>query len=295
VALLCAGAIGTPLGASGYTDATFVDATGRHVTLSAPPRRIVTIFSSNTEIVAALGLSERIVGIDALTRYPPSVLDRPRVGGRLGMSVDAIVAQRPELVLLTPARQALAQLADPLARLGIPVMVLMSRTLAEVLANIRQVASVCGVAEQGAKLAGSLAMRLAKVRARQVRAAAVRAVLITGTTGNGLISIANDRSYTGDALRAAGAAPALTPPSGWTQVSAEAIWRADPDVLLYAGEQAALTALLDRPGWRNLRASREQRCYTVSRAHFLIPGPRTVDGVEQLAAMLAPLGVSVQR
>jgi iron complex transport system substrate-binding protein len=255
----------------------------------------VTIFSSNTEIVAALGLTERIVGIDALTHYPPTVLDRPRVGGRLGMSVDAIVAQKPDLVLLTPARQALAQLADPLARLGIPVMVLMSRDLAEVLANIRQVAAVCGVAERGAQLARALDARLAAIRSRQALAVPLRAVLVTGTTGSGLVSIANDRSYTGDALRAAGAAPALTPPAGWTQVSAEAVWRADPDVLLYAGEPAALAALLRRPGWASLRAHRTQCCHTVSRAHFLIPGPRTVDGVERLAATLAALRIRGQR
>lgn len=46
------------------------DALGRTVTLPAPPQRIVTIFSSNTELVAALGLTDRIVGIDAFTRYP---------------------------------------------------------------------------------------------------------------------------------------------------------------------------------------------------------------------------------
>jgi iron complex transport system substrate-binding protein len=255
----------------------------------------VTIFSSNTEIVAALGLTERIVGIDALTHYPPEVLDRPRIGGRLGMSVDAIVAQRPDLVLLTPARQALAQLADPLARLGIPVMVLMSRDLAEVLRNIRKIAAVCGVAERGTRLAGLLEARLAAIRTRQNGAALLRAVLVTGTTGNGLVSIANERSYTGDALRAAGAIPALTPPSGWTQVSAEAIWRADPDVLLYAGEPAALETLRRRPGWQGLRACRHGRCYAVPRAHFLIPGPRTVDGVEQLAAVLATLRSRDQR
>lgn len=289
MALLCASAASTPLAEAGSAPTVFVDAMGRRVALPAPPRRIVTIFSSNTEIVAALGLTERIVGIDALTRYPMSVLDRPRVGGRLGMSVDAIVAQRPDLVLLTPARQALAQLADPLQRLGIPVMVLMSRDLAEVLTNIRQVATVCGVRERGMRLARALDARLAAIRASQHGAAPLRAVMVTGTAGNGLVSIANDRSYTGDALRAAGAVPALSPPSGWTQVSAEAIWRADPDVLLYAGEPDALAALLQRPGWDGLRARRTQCYLAVSRAYFLIPGPRTIDGVERLAATLAML------
>ena len=68
------------------------DALGRVVTISAPPQRIVPIFASNTEIAASLGLADRIVGIEAYTRFPPEVLDRPLVGGRLGFSVDAVAS-----------------------------------------------------------------------------------------------------------------------------------------------------------------------------------------------------------
>ena len=94
------------------------DALGRAVELPAAPRRVVTIFSSNTELVAVLGLTDRIVGIDAFTRYPPEAANKPVVGGRLGFSVDAVVAQNPDLVLVTPARQAVHQLLAPMERLG---------------------------------------------------------------------------------------------------------------------------------------------------------------------------------
>jgi ABC-type Fe3+-hydroxamate transport system substrate-binding protein len=70
---------------------TVRDAFDRAVTLPAPPQRIVTIFASNTEMLAALGLADRIVGIEAYTRYPPEILHRPLVGGRLGFSIDAVV------------------------------------------------------------------------------------------------------------------------------------------------------------------------------------------------------------
>src|SRR5206468_2565974 len=102
-----------------------------------PPQRIVTIFSSNTELVAALGLTDRIVGIEAFTRYPPEVMDRPMVGGRLGFSADAVVALKPDLVVVTPAREAANQLVDPMERIGVPVVVLMQRTVIEIIDNIR--------------------------------------------------------------------------------------------------------------------------------------------------------------
>ena len=65
------------------------------------------------------------------------VLDRPLVGGRLGFSVDEVVAQRPDLVVVTPSRQAANQLIDPMERLGIPIVVLLQRNVAEILSNIR--------------------------------------------------------------------------------------------------------------------------------------------------------------
>ena len=102
----------------------------RSVTVPAPPQRIVTIFASNVEIVASLGLADRIVGIEAFTRYPREVLDRPLVGGRLGFSVDAVVALKPDLVVVTPSRQAANQLVDPMERLGVPIVVLLQRSVA---------------------------------------------------------------------------------------------------------------------------------------------------------------------
>ena len=272
-----------------HSQRRFIDGFDRSVLIVEAPQRIVTIFSSNAEIVAALGLQSRIVGIDALTRYPPEILDRPRVGGRLGMSIDAIVAQRPSLVLMTPARQAYQQLAEPLARLDVPVVVLLSRSLDEVLDNIRLVARICGVDQRGVELATSLNQRLQRVYSQQSAQTALRAVTITGVVGNGMVSIANDRSYTGEALRAAGTVPALELPGGWTQVSPEAIWRADPDVLLFAGDIDQFKELVQRPGWVSMRAVRYGKTLTISRSSFLIPGPRTFDGIEQLAGQLREL------
>jgi iron complex transport system substrate-binding protein len=107
VAAACALA---PLIATAGEPTVVRDGLDRVVTLPAPPQRIVTVFASNTEMVAALGLTDRIVGIEAYTRYPPEVVSKPLVGGRLGFSVDAVVGLRPDLVVVTPARQAVNQL-----------------------------------------------------------------------------------------------------------------------------------------------------------------------------------------
>jgi len=289
VVLQAGGALG--LAALGANAAAAVpihlrDALGRDVVLPRPAQRIVTIFSSNTELVAALGLAGRIVGIEQYTRFPPEVAELPRVGGRLGFSVDAVVAQRPDLVIVTPARQAAHQLVDPMERIGVPVMVLLSRSLGEVIGNVRLVARAAGDEARGAALAASLEQRLQRVDLQRAGQAAPRALMVTGRMGNGMLLVARPGTYTHEAMLRAGTQHALPGVGTLAQVSPEALLAADPDVLLFAGAQAGLDELVRRPGWRDMRAVRSRRAVTVSRAEFLIPGPRTFDGIESLAQRL---------
>lgn len=260
------------------------DAVGRLVEIARPPQRIVPIFASNTELVAALGLSDRIVGVEAYTRFPPEMAQKPRVGGRLGFSIDAIVAQRPDLLIVTPSRQAMHLLIEPMTRLDIPVIVLLSRSVAEVMANLRLVGQATGQAEQGEAVAKALESRLAAVEA-EAPVKRPGMVMITGRLGNGLVLVARADSYTGDAMIKAGGRHALER-TIVAQVSPEAVIAADPDVLLFAGRKDELEALVRQPGWRLLRAVRSGNVHLVARAEFLIPGPRTVDGIEKLAALL---------
>lgn len=260
------------------------DALGRAVAIARPPERIVPIFASNTELVAALGLADRVVGIEAYTRYPPEVLDRPQVGGRLGFSVDAIVAQRPELLIVTPSRQAMHLLIEPMTRLGIPVIVLLSRSVAEVMGNLRLVGHATGQPARGEAVAKTLEARLAAIEAA-TPAKRPSMVMITGRLGNGLVLVARADSYTGDAMVKAGGRHALEK-TIVAQVSPEAVIAADPDILLFAGRKDELDALIAQPGWQLLRAVRAGNAHLVARAEFLIPGPRTVNGIEKLAALL---------
>jgi iron complex transport system substrate-binding protein len=274
-------------GPAGADPVTVRDAFGRTVTLPEPPQRIVTIFASNTEMVAALGLADRIVGIEAYTRFPPEVLGKPLVGGRLGFSVDAVVAERPDLVVVTPARQAANQLVDPMERLGIPIVVLLHRSVAEVLDNIRLLGRLGGVAQRGEELAARLQARLDRIKQRVAGLSQPSTIMITGRLGNGLLLIARPGTYTGDAIVRAGGRFGLES-GAIAQVSPEAILNADPDVLLFAGSEKDLKELIARPGWKDMRAVRDKRAHAVVRAELLIPGPRTIDGIERLAEIFHP-------
>jgi iron complex transport system substrate-binding protein len=263
------------------------DAFGRTVTLAAPPQRIIPIFASNVEMVAALGLADRIVGIEAYTRYPPEVLNRPLVGGRLGFSVDEVVALKPDLVVVTPSRQAANQLIDPMERLGIPIVVLLQRSVAEILSNIRLLGTLAGVPERGEALAAKLQARLDKVEQRVAGRRKPSVIMITGRLGNGLLLVTRPGTYTGDAVTKAGGDLAFDS-GAIAQVSPEAVFNADPDILLFAGNEKDMKDLFGRPGWTEMRAVRNKRTHAVNRVELLIPGPRTIDGIEKLAAIFHP-------
>lgn len=268
---------------------TVTDALGRRVEIARPPQRIVPIFASNTELVAAVGLAGRIVGVEAFTRFPPEVAGLPLVGGRLGFSVDRVARLRPDLVVVTPARQAVHQLVDPMERLGIPVIVLTHPSVAAVLGNLRLVARAAGVPQAGEAVAQGLETRLAAIRAGRPEGAGPRAVMITGRISTGLFLIARTGTYTSDAMEAAGTRNAFDNARLLAQTSPEAIFRADPDIVLFAGTEPAMREIFDRPEWAGLRALRQGRLLAINRAEFLIPGPRVVDGIEKLAARLAAM------
>lgn len=265
------------------------DALHRTIRLQKPPERIVTIFSSNTELVTSLGLTERIVGVEDFIRYPPEVMHLPKVGGRLGFSVDAVVAQRPDLVIVTPARQAANQLVQPMERIGVPILVLLSRNLQEVLDNIRLIGRACSVSERAEVLVTTLMARLQAVNVQVINHTKPRALMVTGRAGNGMLLLAKPGTYTGDAIESAGAQHAMPNLGVLSQVSPEAVLAADPDVLLFAGTDTALNELISQRSWRDMRAVQRKKAWTVSRSEFLIPGPRTFDGIESLAKLLHPV------
>lgn len=266
------------------------DGLGRRVEIAAPPRRIVGIFASNVEMLASLGLVPRIVGIEAYTRFPPEVVNLPKVGGRLGFSAEAIARLEPDLVVMTPARQAAQLLVEPLSRLGIPCLVVIHGDLPRIFSNIALLARATGTEERAAELLRGLPARLDAVAARLAGRRPVRVFLEVSATGRGAYGTPRPDTYTMDILIRAGGVSALPPlpAAGPAQVSGEAILRADPEVYLVAGRPDQAAEVPRRPGFDGIDAIRNGRVHVVSRSELLIPGPRAVNGVESVARLLHP-------
>ena len=285
-ALLFASGWENPIATPAMT--TVVDGMGRTVTLPATPHRIVSIFASNTELLYAVGAGPDIVAIEEKTVYPPAVASLPRIGGRLGFSVEHIAATRPDLVVLTTARHAAGNLLHPLQVAGIPALVLQHQDVDTIFHNLGLLGQVTGRTQDAALAIARLRQRLLAVQQRVGQATPVRCYLETGSAGAGGHHTVVPGTYTADALALAGGSSVFPDLRLSLPVTGEAVLLADPEVIIVCGGQREIAALCQRPGWQHLSAVRHGRVYAVPRAWLLIPGPRIVDGVEALADCLHP-------
>src|SRR5262249_52204933 len=143
------------------------------------PSRVVSLAPSVTEIVYGLGQGERLVGVCAQCDYPEAATRLPRVGGYLAPSVEAVLGQRPDLVLVVPSpgnREAVRTIE----RAGIPVLVTADRTLDDLWAAIRTIAGALGVPEGGEEMERDVRGSLDRVRARVNGLPPRRVLLVVG-------------------------------------------------------------------------------------------------------------------
>ena len=263
---------------------SFADELGEAVALAAPAQRIVSLAPHITEILYAVGAGGQLLGADEYSDYPLSARQLPRVSNYAGANYEQIVALQPDLVVGWLSGNGEKTVA-PLRELGIPVVMVEARQLEDIPATVEQLAALSGHFTQGEKLAAELRGRLSALEQRYRGAAPVRFFyqiwdqpLIT-YNGNHLISSALARC--GGENVFAQALP-LVP-----YVSVEAVLMADPQVMLSAGsapeDNASLAMWLQ---WPTLAAVAYGHRYGIPADLTARHGPRFIDGVEQLCALL---------
>ncbi len=176
------------LGRDSYAD-TFTDEVGRRLKLERPPQRIISVAPSVTEILFAIGLGGRVVGVSTYCNYPPEALKKEKIGGYITPSLEKIVSLKPDLVIGT-ADGDLRSFVDRLSGLGIPVFITNPRSVFEVLSTIRHVGDVTFSQGAAQRVAGSMEKKIETIRERvqdrplvRVLHALAYAPLITSSSG----------------------------------------------------------------------------------------------------------------
>lgn len=252
------------------------DAAGGIVTIPSPPRRIISLAPSVTEILFALGLDRQIVGVSDADDYPPDkVQTKARIGGVL-LNLERIVSLRPDLIIGVDSLQR-----DQLAKvrtIRLPVLAVDAATIIETVAQIRLLGRVTGRVQEGEDLAASV-----ERRAQVVRPGLRRTVYIEAW--NEPVTAAGGGTLIHDLVRRAGGSNLFGDQRGYVQVPLESVLARNPQVifLLYPGRDA----LLVRPGWRALAAARAGRVFELPASLVSRPGPRVADGLALVSRLLA--------
>ncbi len=280
-----------------------VDDLGDTVQLASEPLRIVSLAPNNTELLYALGLGDRVVGVTRYCNYPAAATQVEQVAGFADLSLEKIATVRPDLVLASRGNDPEA--LDSVRQLGVPVFGLANNSVAQVIDSVRRLGRLTGRQQAATKLAAALEARVERVRQKVVaRPAAERPRVLWGFVGDPIYT-AGEGTIIDDVIRVAGginigrqAGP------GWPQVSLEAVVDWQAEVLLTSlhldgavvDDGAVATAVaveLGRmrqlTGWQQLPAVQQGRLVHIDADVLTRAGPRIIDAVEQLSAALFPV------
>ncbi len=267
-----------------------IDETGRHVAVPVEVHRVVTLAPNLAEIVYALGAQDRLVGVSNYSDSPPEAKSKPRIGMQLNPNLEAIVALRPDIVLVTAVNRY--ETADALARLGIAVYGTDPHTVEGTLESIQHIGGVIGATAQAESVVANLRQRLNALQSKLASAPVARVFFVVGESP--LISL-GEHTFIADALHYAGARSVVHAKQDWPQISLEEVVRLNPDYLVFAssgfgGEDSTskqLGELRSEAGWRELAAVRKGRVVVVS-DEIDLPAPGLIDAIEKLARQLHP-------
>jgi iron complex transport system substrate-binding protein len=292
--------------------------------------RIVSLLPSATEIVYALGLGDRLVGVTHECDFPPQARSKPqltasalphaadsaeierhvRASLHAGSSLYHLDAERlealaPDLIITQELCDVCAVSYDIVARAarrmrGDPrLLSLEPASLEDVYANVRTIGDLTGARDAAEALVAALEARVAALRAHVARRPRPRTLVLEWTDPP-----YNAGHWTPGLLELAGGEPLLAKPGAYSEALAwDAVAASEPDVVIVApcGYDLAATvraaaALAAVPQWASLRAVRAGRAWAIDgNAYVNRPGPRLVDTAELFASAIAdePYGAAL--
>jgi iron complex transport system substrate-binding protein len=283
----------TPVSTPTPAAVTLTDGLGRNVTLPGPAQRIVSLGPSNTEILFAIGAGPQVVGRDSFSDYPAEAQALNDVGGGFGeLNTEAIVALKPDLVLVAdifPTEQIQA-----LEALGLTVYALPNPNDFEgMFKNLETTARLTGHQADVSALLTNLRSRVAAVQ-EKIASATERPLVFyeLDSTDPNAPYTAGPGTFIDTLIAAAGGVNLGSSLEGsWVQVSVEQLITQDPAIIVlgdYTWGGVTPEMVQARTGWEVLSAVKNGKVFTFDDNLVSRPGPRLVDGLENLAKLLHP-------
>jgi iron complex transport system substrate-binding protein len=261
----------------------------------APPlrgaARIVSLAPSITEVLFELGLGDRVVGVTRYCVFPPEARTKPQIGGYYDPNYEAITAAHPDLVLVLTEHE---EVRKELMKLGLPTLTVDHLSLRGVLDSIAAIGGACGCAERAAALRARLEARIRDVGNRTAGRPRPRVLLsiarMTGDASLNRITVCGRKGFFDELIGLAGGANALDLGIEFPTLSAEGILQTNPDLIIDLCPDLKATGLEPdavRKQWKTIPGLRA-RVEVVGESYAMVPGPRMVLLLEDLARALHP-------
>jgi iron complex transport system substrate-binding protein len=271
---------------------SFTDDQGQVVQLEGAPQRIVSLAPNITEILFAIGLGDRVVGVTGFCNFPEEAQAVEKVAGFNTLSVEKIIAAKADLVLASRGNDR--EGVETLRKMGVPVFGVEIQSVEQLLERIERLGKLGGVEEQATALRQALGKRVGKVRAK-VDSLEERPRVMWGYLGEPVYTAGGNTMIDDVFALAGGTNVGRLAPGAWPQVSLETMVSWAPEVIITTGnmgEEKAFEEKLEEmrrtDGWKSLPAMRDRRVYNIDGDLLNRAGPRLIDALEQIAALLHP-------
>ena len=264
------------------------DDLGETVRLDGPAQRIIALYGALNEILAAMGLEDRIVARTQSDRLPPSILDKPSIGTHMRPNIELVLGLKPDLVLQMGGREQAVRSVTDLKRFGVNTAMFKADSFASLYSVIERLGVLTGEPERARALMDSMKNRLERVRGLLKRAGPAPRVFFEVRYPN-LLGVGQG-SIVNDVILGAGGVNCLASPKKFVRIGEEELLRLAPEVyLIQKGPMnPSPIPLAQRPHYQTLPAVDNGRIFVIDEQKFSRPGPRNADAVETLAELLHP-------
>jgi iron complex transport system substrate-binding protein len=259
------------------------DDLGRLVAINGTPQRIVSLAPSNTEILFALGLGDKVVGVTDYCDYPPEALNKTKVGGYANPDIEKIVALNPDLVLVaygTPMDVIITMVG-----LGLTVFGIKTTDLDDLLDDIRRIGEITDKELEAQALTAAMESRIQAVT-NQTEELEQRPRVFYIVWHDPLWT-AGSGTFINELIEKAGGVNICQNISGYATINLEEVVARDPEIII-TSEWSYDWAMNETGPLASTNASQTGRIYTCDDDLVQRPGPRLVEGLEWFAHFIHP-------
>lgn len=267
----------------------FVDELGREVYIPSEPKRIVSLAPNITEILFALGLGDRIVGVTNFCNYPKEALSKPKVGMLLNPDIEKILSLKPDLVVwLSEGDNKPA--FEKLEKTGINLYIIAPKDISSLVKSINRLGDICRKEKEADVLVKSIEERLKNIAAKVDKLGKPRTLFLLDINTPVTASIG---SFPDEMIRIAGGTNVIkTTYSKYPRIGWEEIARSSPDVIIVAKHteetEKSFRMFKREPAVTATPASQKGRVHLIDGDIVSRMSPRTMDGVEEFARLIHP-------